>query len=586
MKKLMSGNEALARGAWEAGVRAAFGYPGTPSTEILENLSTYSGVYCEWSPNEKVAMEAAAGAAIAGARSMVTMKLVGLNVAADPMMTLSYIGTVGGMVIIVADDPGMNSSQTEQDTRHYARLAKLPVLEPGDAVDCRQFMIRAFEISEAYRCPVIIRTTTCVSHSRYLVEQGEGVAASDAHFERNPQQFCPLPIWGRKLRQDVEERMVKQSKESDGSDLNRVYRRGNALGIISHGVTALHCLDVFEDASVLKIGWGWPFCDELLKEFSGSVDRLVVIEEGDPILEEHVQALGFACEGKGSGLVPRTGELTPARLHEINGRLTGKADAVRSPFAEAGDLPGRPPMLCAGCPHRGIFYGLTKYDVIVTGDIGCYSLGVFPPLSRTDVILCMGGGFTMAHGMSQAGEKRPVVGIVGDSTFFHSGITGLLNMVYNKGKGVLVVVDNRTTAMTGHQEHPGTGRTLMGEATYSASIEKIAEACGVQRIRVVNPYDLKQVDETFKEALSADDMTLVISRAPCILKERKRLGATPQVDPVACKKCKACLKLGCPALELKDSEGVPSVNPSLCNGCGMCVQVCKFGALKPLQVEG
>lgn len=580
MKKLLSGNEAIARGAWEAGVKAAFGYPGTPSTEILENVVKYPGVYCEWSPNEKVAMEAAAGAAIAGARSMVTMKLVGLNVAADPMMTLSYIGVVGGMVIVVADDPGMNSSQTEQDTRHYARLAKLPVLEPGDAVDCREFMMKAFDISEKYRCPVIVRTTTCVSHSRFLVECGERTEHGEAAFQRNPSQFCPLPIWGRKLRADVEDRMVSQAVENDGSELNHVFSRGSELGIVSHSVTALHCLDVFEDASVLKIGWGWPFADGLLKSFAASVKRLVVIEEGDPILEEHIKSLGIACEGKETGLVPRTGELNPGRLLAIRAALTGEACAVAQPCAEAADLPGRPPMLCAGCPHRGIFFGLTKYDVIVTGDIGCYSLGVFPPLSRTDTILCMGGGFTVAHGMVQAGEKRPVVGIVGDSTFFHSGMTGLLNMVYNKGKAVLIVVDNRTTAMTGHQDHPGTGRTLMGQETSSASIEKIAEACGVRRIRVVNPYDLKQVDETLKEALGADEMTLVISRAPCILKERKRLGDTPQVDAAVCKACKACLKLGCPALELSGPGAKPTVNPSLCIGCGLCSQVCKFGALK------
>lgn len=578
-RQLLSGNEALARGAWEAGVRAAFGYPGTPSTEILESLVTYPGVYCEWSPNEKVALEAAAGAAIAGARSLVTMKLVGLNVAADPLMTLSYIGVVGGMVVVVADDPGMNSSQTEQDTRHYARLSKLPVLEPGDAVDCRAFMLEAFALSERHRCPVIVRTTTCVSHSRFQVPCGERQAPVDAHFERNPQQFCPLPIWGRRLREKVEERLQAQSAENSASGLNRVFRRGDALGIVSHGVTALHCAEAFPEASVLKLGWGWPYPDGLLRAFAGSVRRLVVIEEGDPMVEEHLRALGFACEGKETGLVPRTGELRPERLRAIRAALEGVPGAVPGPVAEASDLPGRPPLLCAGCPHRGVFYALTKFDVIVTGDIGCYSLGVFPPLSRTDTILCMGGGFTLAHGMVQAGERRPVVGVLGDSTFFHSGMTGLLNMVYNRGRAVLVVVDNRTTAMTGHQDHPGTGRTLMGEATQEASIERIAEACGVRRIRVVNPYELQATVEVFREALSADEMTLVISRAPCILKERARLGASPCVDAGRCKVCGACLKLGCSALELSRRGEPPRVNGSLCNGCGLCAQVCRFSAL-------
>lgn len=576
-RRLLSGNEALARGAWEGGVRVAFGYPGTPSTEILENLSKYGDVYCEWSPNEKVALEAAAGASIGGARSLVTMKLVGLNVAADPLMTLSYIGVVGGMVIVVADDPGQSSSQTEQDTRHYARLAKVPVLEPASAVECLEFVKRGFELSEEHGCPVILRTTTCVSHSRFLCSLGERGLAKDANFERNPSRFCPLPIWGRKLRRDVEDRMVRQSRAADTSSLNKEYVRGAGLGIITASVCGLHCLDIFPEASVLKLGWSWPFPDQLLKDFASRMDRVVVIEEGDPILEEHVKSLGIPCVGK--EVVPRCGELTPTVLRGVKARLEGKEPEVVAPVADAADLPGRPPMLCAGCPHRGIFYGLTKYDVVVTGDIGCYSLGVFPPLSRTDVLLCMGGGFTLAHGLSQAGEKRPVVGIVGDSTFFHSGITGLLNMVYNRGKAVLIVVDNRTTAMTGHQEHPGTGRTLMGEATSEASIEAIAAACGVKRIKVVNPYALAAVDQVLKEALGTDEMTLVISRAPCVLKERRLLGEKPVVDESKCKRCKACLKLGCPALELKDSAGCPSVNPALCVGCGMCVQTCKFGAL-------
>jgi len=580
MKTLMSGNEAIAMGAWEAGVKTAFGYPGTPSTEILENLVKLPGVYCEWSPNEKVAMEAAAGAAIAGSRSMVTMKHVGLNVAADPMMTLSYIGIVAGMVIVVADDPGQHSSQTEQDTRHYARLAKLPILEPGNAPECREFVMKAFELSEHYRCPVILRTTTCSSHSRFLTETGGRTEKDTIRFERNVQQFAPLPVWGRKLRVRVEERMEMQSADSaKDSSLNHIFERPSAkLGILSSGVAALHCLEVFPDASILKLGWSWPFPDELLRSFSARHEKILVIEEGDPILEEHVKSLGIAAEGK--KYVPRTGELTPSRLTEVRARFDGEEYSAVKPCRESEDLPSRPPILCAGCPHRGIFYGLSKFDVIVTGDIGCYSLGVFPPLSRTDVILCMGGGFTLAHGMKKAGETRPVVGIVGDSTFFHSGITGLLDIVYNKGNVTLIVADNRTTAMTGHQDHPGTGRTLMGEPAPAASIEAIAKACGLRRVFTVNPNDLEEVHRLLEQELNCGEPSLIISLAPCLLRERPAKKRTAKIHPETCKNCKMCLKLGCPAIENHDKKEKPCIQPQLCTGCGMCTHVCKFKAIE------
>ncbi|MDD3153933.1 MAG: indolepyruvate ferredoxin oxidoreductase subunit alpha [Victivallaceae bacterium] len=580
MKTLLSGNEAIARGAWEAGVSAAFGYPGTPSTEILENLVAHrEEVYCEWSPNEKVALESAAGAAIGGVRSMVTMKHVGLNVAADPMMTLSYVGIVAGMVIVVADDPGQHSSQTEQDTRHYARLAKLPILEPGNAVECRSYMKFAFELSEMYRCPVILRSTTCVSHSRYLVEVAGREEKARIPFVKNPQQFVPIPVWGRVLRRKVEERMLQQAADaSNDTERNQVYRpEQKQLGILSSGVTAFHALDLFPEASILKLGRAWPFPDDRIREFAASCERLLVLEEGDPFLEEHVRALGIACDGK--NLVPRTGELTPRVLMEVKAKLDGKTPAVPSPVPEAADLPNRPPMLCAGCPHRGLFYGLGQFDVVVTGDIGCYSLGVFPPLDRTDLLICMGGGFTLAHGMKLSGETRPVVGIVGDSTFFHSGITGLLNLVYNQGNATLVVVDNRTTAMTGHQDHPGTGKTLMGNATVAASIEEIARACGMKRIRVVNPYDAAAMHRVLAEELFCGEPSLIISRAPCILKERSAVKPPFSIDPAKCKNCKGCLKLGCPAIETPDKAAKPSIDRTACTGCGLCEQVCRFGAI-------
>ena len=493
MRELFSGNEALALGAYEGGCTAAFGYPGTPSTEILENLVKYPDVYCEWSPNEKVAFEAAAGAAYTGVRTIVTMKHVGLNVAADPMMTLSYIGVKGGMVVCVADDPGQHSSQTEQDTRHYARLAKLPVLEPANAQEARDFMLAAFEISEKHRCPVIMRTTTCVGHSRSLLERGPVQEKKTADFVKDPPRFVPLPLWGRKMRINAELRADRMAAEaSTRSDLNRILPGADSsLGIISSGVTAFHCREMFPDTPILKLGWAFPFPDELIRSFASGVKRLVVIEEADPILEEHVKSLGIACDGK--NLVPRWGELTPSRLFGVKAALEGSDACLPQPVPEAADLPARPPVFCPGCPHRALFYALGRFDVIVTGDIGCYTLGVFPPLNRTDTCLCMGGGFTVAHGMEKAGEKKKIVGVLGDSTFFHSGITGLLDVVYNKSSVKLIVLDNRITAMTGHQEHPGTGITLMGERTRAASIEGIAKACGMERISVVNPFDLKEM---------------------------------------------------------------------------------------------
>lgn len=580
MNHLLTGNEAIARGAFEAGVGAAFGYPGTPSTEILENFAKFKndGIYAEWAPNEKVALEAAAGASIAGARTLVTMKLVGLNVAADPLMTLSYIGVVGGMVVVVADDPGQDSSQTEQDTRHYARLAKIPCLEPANAIEARDFTVLAFELSERWGCPVILRTTTCVAHSRALVEEHEPRPRNPVAFKPDMKRFVPLPVFGRVLRRKVEDRLDAQAVEASSSQFNRIIKHGTSLGIVSHGVASLHAAEIFPEASILKIGWGWPFPDALLRDFASSVERILVIEEGDPILEEHIRSLGIKCDGK--NFVPRCGELTPAVLYGVRSRLfPGEAlPPLPSPVDEASDLPARPPMLCAGCPHRALFFALRSFDVIVTGDIGCYSLGAFPPLSRTDTILCMGAGFSMAHGMSKAGERKPIIGIVGDSTFFHSGITALLDVVYNKSNVTLVVVDNRITAMTGHQDHPGTGVTLLGEPTYAASIEAVARACGIQRIRVVNPYDQAATIAVFKEEIAATEPSLVISRAPCPLHLRKPLGPVRKIDSSKCVGCKKCLECGCPAIALRN--GKPVIDSVQCNGCGLCDGLCHLKAIQ------
>jgi indolepyruvate ferredoxin oxidoreductase, alpha subunit len=589
-RALLSGNEAIARGAWEAGVTFASGYPGTPSTEILESARAYGAdLYCEWSPNEKVAMEVAAGASLAGARAIVTMKHVGLNVAADPLMTLSYIGTVGGLVVISADDPGMHSSQNEQDTRHYARFGKVPVLEPSDSQEAKDFVSLGLAISEKHSTPVILRTTTRVSHSSSVVSLGDRLKGRVMpEFQKNPQRFVPIPLYGRSMRLRVEERTRALAAEACSSPANRIEWGDRGLGVIAEGIAYQYVKEILPEASVLKIGWPWPFPDDLLRSFAAGVKRLLIVEELDGIMEEHVRSLGIACEGH--DLVPAIGELSPDILAAaLRKSVPGVALPARpvdvKQAALAADLPARPPVLCPACPHRGVFFSLGKLDVIVTGDIGCYSLGVFPPLKRIDTILCMGGGISMAHGMQKAREPRPnsgadapspgkpIVGIVGDSTFFHSGITGLLDIAYNRGAATIIVADNRTTAMTGHQEHPGTGRTLLGEPTNQASIEEIGRACGIRNIATVNPYDLKATTEILRKAVESPEPWLVVTRAPCPLYLKKNPGLPRRVNQDLCRKCKACLRLGCPAIEWVD--GAVRVNELLCGGCGMCGEVCE-----------
>ena len=576
----MTGNEAVARGAYEAGVRAAFGYPGTPSTEILENLEGHKDeVYLEWSPNEKVALEAAAGASYAGVRSIVTMKHVGLNVASDPLMTLSYVGCVGGLVVCVADDPGQHSSQNEQDSRHYARFAKIPVLEPADSAQALAFVRYALELSERYRTPVMLRLTTRVSHSSSLVETGGRTAPAAALFERNPERFCPLPAWGRQMRRKVEARLEELRSEAERSCANSIEWQDRSLGFIAEGLAWNYVKEVFPSASVLRLGFAWPFPDALIREFASGVRRLVVVEENETILEEHVRSLGIPCSGR--DLLSGIGELSVPRLLELEAALLGLPSPARAaPCPEASDLPARPPVLCPGCPHRGLFFALTRHDVIVTGDIGCYSLAVYPPLSRTDTVLCMGGGFSVAQGIDKAGEARRVVGVVGDSTFFHSGITGLLDVVYNKGRSVLVVLDNRSTAMTGHQENPGTGMTLMGERTVEVDIAEVGRACGMRNVAVVDPYDLEATGRALAEALVRKESSLIVARAPCPLRARTAVGKIRAIDAAACKSCRACLKLGCPAIESPEKGRPPAINPELCAGCGLCAQVCAAGAVR------
>jgi len=580
LTELMSGNEAFARGAYEAGVVVAAGYPGTPSTEILENVVKYkSDIYAEWSPNEKVALEMAAGASMAGARSIVTMKHVGLNVAADPLMTLAYIGVQGGMVIIVADDPGMHSSQNEQDSRHYARFAKVPLLEPSDSQEAKDFVLFGIELSEKYNTPVIVRSNTRISHSRTPVELGSRREPHKVGFEKDPSKYVTVPLWAREMRKSLEHKLPVLVEEACKSSLNRIEMRGKTRGVITSSIAYQYVRDAWPKASVLKLGFVHPFPDELIREFAGRVDELVIVEELDDFLEQHVKSLGLRCKGR--EFIPGIGELNTTILLDAAAKMEGKAPSREVALESDTDLPARPPVLCPGCPHRSVFYALGKHDVIVAGDIGCYSLGAFKPLNRLDSILCMGGGISMAHGLDKSCEPKKVVGMLGDSTFFHSGITGLLDIAYNKGKSTIIVVDNRTTAMTGHQENPGTGRTLMGDETISASIAEIGRACGIKRVREINPYDMANTQKVVTEEINADEASLIVSVAPCVLRERKPLGAKRHIHEKLCKNCRACLKLGCPAIE--GGEGKPRINPLLCTGCAMCEYVCPFGAIAPVE---
>ncbi len=585
MKELLSGNAAIARGAWEAGVVFASAYPGTPSTEILENIVQYKkDLYCEWAPNEKVALEAAAGACLTGARSLAAMKHVGLNVAADPLMTLTEVGTEGGLVVCVADDPGMHSSQNEQDTRNYARFAKIPILEPADSQEAKDFVGLGLEISEKFRTPVIIRSTTRVSHSRSLVEFKDRVESDrKIGFEKNPPRYVPIPLWGREMRKEVEKRLYQLIEYACKCPANRIEWGNESLGIITSSISYQYVREVWPEASVLKLGMAYPFPDELIKSFADKVGQLLVVEELDDILEQHIKSMGISCSGR--EFVPGIGEHSPTALAASRAKMENNQPQQQEGIAEfAQNLPPRPPVLCPGCPHRGIFYGLGKQEVVVTGDIGCYSLGTFKPLNRLDTILCMGGGVSMAHGMDKANEPKKVVGMVGDSTFFHSGITGLLDISYNKGASTIIVVDNRTTAMTGHQDHPGTGRTLMGEETVEASIADIGRACGIRKVYEVSPYNVKETDKILQEALESEESTLIVSKAPCILHERKKVETQRKIIEETCKNCRACLKLGCPAIEASENEK-PKISRYLCVSCGLCEQVCPFGAIVSEEVE-
>ncbi|MGI6679529.1 MAG: indolepyruvate ferredoxin oxidoreductase subunit alpha [Dehalobacterium sp.] len=582
MKKIMSGNEAIARGAYEAGCLVAAAYPGTPSTEILENIAQYQEIYAEWAPNEKVAVEVVCGSSIGGARSLAAMKHVGLNVAADPLFTIAYEGVNGGLVLVSADDPGAHSSQNEQDNRLYAPFAKVAMVEPSDSQECKDFVKEAFTISEKFDTPVLFRVTTRVCHSKSLVELADRVEVGVKDYEKNIKKYIMVPAHSRVKHFEVEERLLALQAYSNRSPLNRIEWGKKKIGIITSGISYQHAKEVFGDkASYLKIGFSHPLPDQMIKNFAKAVDRLYVIEEGEPYIENAVRALGIDCIGK--EFIPRCGELTPQMIRQA--LLPAEK---RTAYTTDLTVPGRPPVLCAGCPHRGIFYAVSKYkDVVATGDIGCYTLGMAPPLNVTDVVICMGAGISAGLGFKRAamqgGRADKVFGFIGDSTFFHSGITGLIDAVYNQTPMVMVILDNSITAMTGHQENPGTGKTLQGNPAPVIDIEGLVKAVGIEEknIRVVDPYDLTATRKAVQEAYEATEPFVIITKQPCALLkpvQKKRAHLHCVIDQEKCTRCKACLRIGCPAISYKNNQMI--IDQASCNGCTLCRQVCKFDAIE------
>jgi indolepyruvate ferredoxin oxidoreductase, alpha subunit len=585
-KVLMSGNEAIARGMFEGGIRFAAAYPGTPSTEILEEFAKYDGVYAEWSPNEKVALEVAIGAALAGEKAVAVMKHVGVNVAADPLFTVSYTGINGALVIISADDPSLHSSQNEQDNRNYAKFAKIPMLEPADAQEAKEFIKLAFQISEKFDTPVFLRSTTRVSHSKSVVTLEEPIPYIDkTAITYNTAKYVMVPANARVRRVEVEKRTQDLKEFANSFPENRMEINNPDVGIITAGMPYNYAKDVFPDYSYLKLGMVYPLPEKLIREFAAKVKKIYVIEELDPFLEEQIKAMGISVIGK--EIFPYTNEFDPGIIQNaINNQNKVNTLPVQS-------IPPRPPNLCAGCPHRGLFYTLNKLKLFVTGDIGCYTLSFMKPLEGLHSCICMGASIGMAHGMSKALKEKgkgKVVGVIGDSTFIHSGITPLLNMAYNKSNAVIIICDNSTTAMTGMQEHPATGYTLLGEKTKQLDLKVLVSALGIDNIRVVDPYDLKNTRSVVKEELAKDGPSVIISQRPCVLfKRTKSQQQKPlQVDPDKCNGCKVCLGLGCPPISWKKMEkkegskreGVSVIDKNLCNGCGLCLQVCKFEAIK------
>ncbi len=589
MKQLMTGNEAVARGAYEAGLTFASAYPGTPSTEILENMVHYKDhIYCEWAPNEKVALEAAIGASIAGARSMAAMKHVGVNVAADPLFTFAYTGVTGGCVLVSADDPGMHSSQNEQDNRNYATAARILMLEPSNSQEAKDFMKLGLELSEKFDTPVMLRMTTRICHSKSLVELEERTEKPLIPYEKKITKYVATPANGKALRRKLIDRLKAMEEYSNSATINEAEYNGTKIGVISAGVAYQYAREVFgEDSSYLKLGMTFPMPMEKIREFASKVETLYVIEEMDPYMENHLKMAGIKCIGK--EIIPEMDELNTDIVRTAVFGIS--AETVKSEK----EAIMRPPTLCAGCPHRGFFNVLKKKkNVIITGDIGCYTLGSAAPLSAMDTCICMGGSISAGHGAAQALKKNnsdlKVVAVIGDSTFFHTGVNSLMDVVYNGGNTVNVILDNRITGMTGHQENPGTGFTLMGDPANEVDIPMLCRAIGVKEdnIYIVNPLDLKATDAALTDALAKDEPTVIIAKWPCILKkfsekDKKDFDLSPkqcEIDQEKCRKCKTCVKTGCPAITAADQI---TINPDSCTGCSVCRQVCPFDAIKEVK---
>lgn len=572
-KKIMLGNEAIARGAWEAGVKVSSAYPGTPSTEISESLVKYDGVYAEWAPNEKVATEVAIGACISGVRSMCCMKHVGVNVASDPLYTMSYGGVNGGMVLVAADDPGLYSSQNEQDTRAVARAAHVPVVEPSDSQEAKDFMKYAFELSEKYDTPVILRTTTRLSHSQGLVTLEDRVVPEDKPYERNPAKFVMMPGNAKGRHIYVEKRELAMAADGADMPINRVEMGDTKIGVITCGIEYQYVKEVLPNASVLKLGLVNPLPKQMILDFAAKVDELYIVEELDPIIEEQVRSWGIICHGKEIFTVQgeySANMLRKAILHE---ELDLKTPA---------QVPARPPILCPGCPHRSVYTVLKKLGIHAAGDIGCYTLGAVAPLNVVDTTICMGASISSLHGMEKAKGKDYVkkwVAVIGDSTFMHTGVNSLMNMVYNQATGTVMILDNSTTGMTGHQDHAATGKMLNGEPTYAINIYNLCKAIGVANVVEVNAFDTVELERIVKEETARDGVSVIITKSPCVLLKGNVFPNKCVPIPEKCKKCGMCLRPGCPALT-KNEDGTIAIDETMCNGCGLCKQLCKFDAIQ------
>ena len=572
MKELMLGNKAIARGLYEAGVCFVSSYPGTPSTEITEEAVKYDDIYCEWAPNEKVAMESAFGASLAGRRAFCAQKHVGLNVAADPLFTMSYTGVNAGLVVVVADDAGMHSSQNEQDSRHYARAAKVPMLEPSDSAEALEFTKLAYEISEKFDTPVIVKMCTRVAHSQSIVETGERIVP-EKKYEKNIAKYVMMPGNAQKRHPIVEARTKSLAEYAETTPVNRVELNSDELGIITASTCYQYVKEVFGDeVSILKLGMTNPLPTELIKNFADKVKRLVVVEELDPVIEQEVKALGIEVEG--SKLLPRIGEFSQVIIAKaLKSNSTSNSNSeLRIPHSE---LPARPPVMCAGCPHRGLFYSLKKRKCTVLGDIGCYTLGAVPPLGAIEMTLCMGASISATHGFNKILGKESeskTVAVIGDSTFMHSGMTGLANVAYNQSNSTVIILDNSITGMTGHQQNPTTGYNIKGDPAGKINLEALVKAMGINKVRVVDPYNLKECDEALKEELAVEEPSVIISRRPCALLKYVKHKAPLFVDSEKCIGCKSCMKIGCPAISMKDGKAF--VDSTQCVGCGVCAQLC------------